>query len=73
MVFGAHLRALRTARNLTQQELADLCGSNEPFISNLERGVKIPSLSMLLRLAEALDCRPSEMMQVFDPKKARVR
>ena len=58
-VFGAHLRALLLQRKLTQQQLADRCGSNEPFISNLERGVKIPSLSMLLRLAEALEVRPS--------------
>ena len=75
-VFGAHLRTLRTARNLTQQQLADRCGSNEPFISNLERGVKIPSLSMLLRLAEALDCRPSDMIRVFDssrPEREKLR
>ena len=65
-VFGAHLRALRTARGLTQKQLADRCESNEPFISNLERGVKIPSLSMLIRLAEALECTMCELVHVFD-------
>jgi transcriptional regulator with XRE-family HTH domain len=65
-VFGAHLRALRTARLLTQQQLADRCESNEPFISNLERGVKIPSLSMLLRLADALQCTMCEIVEIFD-------
>jgi transcriptional regulator with XRE-family HTH domain len=65
-VFGAHLRALRIERGLTQQKLAERCESNEPFISNLERGVKIPSLSMLLRLAEALECTMCNLVEIFD-------
>ena len=37
VVFGQRLRELRTARNLSQYALADLCGSHKPFISELER------------------------------------
>lgn len=66
VIFGQRLRELRTARNLTQGELAERCGSNHPFISNLERGVKVPSLTMILRLAEALECQPSDLIKVFD-------
>jgi transcriptional regulator with XRE-family HTH domain len=70
VVFGQRLRELRTKRNLSQTALAELCGSNHPFISELERGVKVPSLTMILRLAEALECRVYEMVKVFDrPKK----
>lgn len=47
-------------------QLDDLCGSHKPFISELERGVKVPSLTMILRLAEALDCRVYELVEVFD-------
>ncbi|HEV7426856.1 MAG TPA: helix-turn-helix domain-containing protein [Thermoanaerobaculia bacterium] len=65
-IFGAHLRELRTARGLTQAELADLARTSKPFISNLERGLTTPTLGMLLRLAVALDHRPSEMIKVFD-------
>lgn len=65
-VFGAHLRALRVERGLTQQQLAARCESNEPFISNLERGVKVPSLSMLIRLAHGLECSMCEIVEVFD-------
>jgi len=65
-LFGGHLRELRVKRHLTQRQLADLCDSNEPFISNLERGVKIPSLSMLIRLAEALRCKVAELVRPFD-------
>jgi transcriptional regulator with XRE-family HTH domain len=66
VIFGERLRELRIARNLTQDELAERCGSNRPFISNLERGVKVPSLTMVLRLAEALDCRVYDLVDVFD-------
>jgi transcriptional regulator with XRE-family HTH domain len=66
VIFGQRLRELRLARNLTQTELAERCGSNHPFISNLERGVKVPSLTMVLRLAEALECHVYELVKVFD-------
>lgn len=66
VIFGQRLHQLRIERNLTQDELADRCGSNRPFISNLERGVKVPSLTMILRLAEALECRVYELVEVFE-------
>jgi transcriptional regulator with XRE-family HTH domain len=66
VIFGPTLRELRLARNLTQTHLADRCGSNRPFISNLERGVKVPSLTMVLRPAEALECRVYDLVDVFD-------
>ena len=65
-IFGAHLRELRVARDLSQAQLAERARSSKPFISNLERGLTTPSLGMLLRLAEALECRPSELINVFD-------
>jgi transcriptional regulator with XRE-family HTH domain len=73
VIFGQRLRELRTARNLTQGELAERCGSNHPFISNLERGVKVPSLTMILRLAEALECRVCALVEVFDRREAKPR
>jgi len=66
VIFGQRLRELRVARNLSQAELADRCGSNRPFISNLERGVKVPSLTMILRLADALSSRACELVEIFD-------
>jgi transcriptional regulator with XRE-family HTH domain len=71
VIFGQRLRELRTARNLTQGELAERCGSNHPFISNLERCVKVPSLTMILRLAEALKCRVVDLAEVFDSTRSR--
>ena len=66
VIFGQRLRELRLARDLSQYALADLCGSHKPFISELERGVKVPSLTTILRLADALDCRVYELVEAFD-------
>ncbi len=65
-IFGRRLRELRLERNLTQDALAQLVATSKPFISDMERGVKVPSLTMVLRLAEALECRVYELVKVFD-------
>lgn len=56
---------------MTQGELAERCGSNHPFISNLERGVKVPSLTMILRLADALKCRVYDLVDIFDERQRK--
>jgi transcriptional regulator with XRE-family HTH domain len=65
-VFGRHLRDLRLARGLTQAQVAERCGTMVPVISNLERGMTVPTLSTLLHLASALECTASELVAVFD-------
>lgn len=46
----------RTAAGLTQQQLADLVGTKQPVISQLENAdYEGQSLAMLERIAEALD------------------
>jgi transcriptional regulator with XRE-family HTH domain len=66
VIFGRHLRELRLARGLTQQQLAALIDSNHPFISNMERGITLPGLAMLVRLAGALECNVSKIVKVLD-------
>jgi transcriptional regulator with XRE-family HTH domain len=46
----------RRSRNLSQQELADLCGTSQPGIARLERGLGAPRVDTLRRIAAALDC-----------------
>jgi hypothetical protein len=36
------------------------------LISNVERGLMLPGLAVLLRLAEALDCNVFEIVEVLD-------
>jgi predicted transcriptional regulator len=46
----------RTQMNLSQRELAELCGTTQSAIARLERGGRPPRIDTLLRIAEALDC-----------------
>jgi putative transcriptional regulator len=49
------LRAERTARGWTQAELADAVGVSRKTINTVENGVFIPSTTLALKLAKALD------------------
>ena len=48
--------ARRLAMNLSQRELAELCGTTQSAIARLERGGRPPRIDTLLRIAEALEC-----------------
>jgi transcriptional regulator with XRE-family HTH domain len=55
------LRELRTERGISQERLAQLAGLDRTYVSGIERGERNPSLANLLRLADALECRLSEV------------
>jgi len=65
-VFGRRLRELRQKYGVTQQQLSIATGLTEGYISNMERGLKVPSLTTILRLAVALGCKVTEMVSIFD-------
>lgn len=44
----------RKHAGLTQQELADRIGANKGYISRIERGLIIPSVATLYRIAAAM-------------------
>lgn len=51
---GRTIATHRRARGLTQEKLAEVVGVSTEWVSQLERGVGLPSLDGLARLAEAL-------------------
>ena len=52
---AAQVLARRRAWDLSQEELADLCGTTQSAIARLERGLRPPRIDTLLRIARALD------------------
>jgi transcriptional regulator with XRE-family HTH domain len=60
--FGANLRLRRHAASLSQEQLADRSGFHFTEISRLERGVREPRLSTIVRLARALELRPADLL-----------
>lgn len=49
--FGEKIKSLRTQRNLTQKQLADLSGVTVSAISSYEAGNRYPSYDVLISLA----------------------
>lgn len=62
-IFGQVLRARRKKHGLSQEKLAEESYLDPTYISLLERGKKQPSLTALLRLANALEVRAAEMVE----------
>lgn len=52
---GARVRAARTRRKLTQQQVADQIERTTEAVSNIERGVSLPGIDTLERLSEVLE------------------
>ena len=57
------LRKVRTDKGLSQEELADLAGLHRTYISQIERGLKSPSLRSLEQIAEGLGMSVSELLR----------
>lgn len=65
-LFGERLRELRKKRGITQVMLAETTGIPQNHVSSIERGTKVPNLLTLLRLANALECKVTALVSVFD-------
>jgi transcriptional regulator with XRE-family HTH domain len=75
-LFGRRLRELRKARGLTQEALAESADLSGNYISDLELGLKVPSLTILVRLSQALGIAAPELLTDFTPeavKKMKLR
>ena len=66
VLFGERLRDIRQRRHVTQAELARVAGMSEAYISNMEHGLKVPSLTTILRLAVALNCKVMDLVGAYD-------
>ncbi len=60
--FGATLRAARRERGVSQDGLSAACDFDRTYPSLLERGLRHPTLAMLLRLSDALHLEPERLL-----------
>ncbi len=60
--FGERLKALRTAKGLSQSALGELCDPVMSYqaVARLERADRTPSWETVLKLAAALGCEPND-------------
>lgn len=59
---GQSIKAARSELGISMRALAIRCGVGQPFLSEVERGLAMPSISTLYRIAEALDVAPSSLL-----------
>lgn len=63
MPIAKNVLDIRDRLNLSQQELAEKTGVTQTFISNIEKGFKVPSLEVTKRLADALETTVDELIK----------
>ncbi|TVQ08256.1 helix-turn-helix domain-containing protein [Leptolyngbya ohadii] len=61
--FGEKLYQLRIRRGLTLTELGNLLSVHNTFVSQLEKGRKVPNAEMILRVADTFDVTTDQLMR----------
>ena len=59
---GTRIRKAREARNLTQEQLAEIVGLSPAHMSVIERGVKGPRLETFIEIVNALDTTSDSLL-----------
>ena len=63
--FGARLRAIRTERELSQEQLGQMIKVNRNFVGEVERGKQNICLDNILQLARALKVSPRDFFDLY--------
>lgn len=61
--FGCNVRWYRKQRHLTQDQLGFLCGLNQNYISEIERGQRNVTLRVMDLIAKALGISADELIR----------
>ena len=62
-IFIINLKIFRKNRGISQAKLAELCGSSQAYIAEIEVGKKFPSPNMIERIAVALSIESYRLFQ----------
>lgn len=63
---GRALARLRQGHQLSQEELAERARVHRTYVSQIERGIKSPTIKVLLRLCVALHTAPSKLLETVE-------
>jgi len=61
--FGAVVRELRERQGWTQEDLAERADMNASYLGFVERGDNVPSLVIIIQLADGLGVKPEELLR----------
>ena len=57
-----NMKRLRKERGWSQEALAAEAGLDRTYVSGIERRVKNPTITVVERVAVALNCRPGDLL-----------
>lgn len=66
MRFGAAIRSRRKALGYSQEALADYAGIDRSHMGKLERGERNVTFLNIVRISQAVKCKPSELFCQID-------
>lgn len=66
-IFGARLREARRRQKLTQSDVAERAAVSLMYVSQIERGLRNPTLAVVVRLARAVHLTPCDLVADLDP------
>ena len=59
---GSNIRRLRTERGLSQEAFADLANIHRTYVSDIERGARNPTITIVQRLGDALGVAVADLL-----------
>ena len=71
--FGMAVRARRFDKGVAQEALAQLAGIERSHMGKIERGEHLPTLALILRIAEALGCTATALVADTEAKLGEIR
>ena len=60
---GARIREARLKKKLTQEQLAEMADIGFYYVGEIERGVKLPSLTVFIQIVEALGVTADSLLK----------
>lgn len=61
-VVGENVRRMRLEQGMSQEKLAFEAEIDLTYLGGIERGRRNPSLLVLARIADALECHPKDLL-----------
>jgi transcriptional regulator with XRE-family HTH domain len=71
-VFARNVSGTRSEARLSQAEVSARSGIHPTEVSRIERGLRDPRLSTLVRLARALEVEPGRLLDRIEPDESRL-
>lgn len=57
-----NIKYYRKQKNFTQEKLSEISGISKDYLSEMERGKKLPSLRKLIKIAEACEIEAYKLL-----------